>query len=353
MNNNVTVFCDQILKSPRLLLECELEPVQGERFQPTGFPDIGSAVYELPDGRRKILVESAQSMANRFEKVCVKGDGPGIDDDLAGIPYIKVKLKGALKSETSSLVEAHRINSPFIIKAHKSKEPFESVFRAKSGYEEKKPIDWQKVAGALLYYDPSSLVHGVFMANIGDGRLKVPRLLSAFIEAEDVREVSYGGVKNNAYDPKGEIRAKDFDKDVYGNVPYHRTEYTASVIKAYFNIDITQLQGYFAGNDRVKKFFLVFCLLKIRRFLNRGLRLRTSCDFKCKGGLKITMPEKLPAVPDEGELLNALQSMIKECADEGLFASPAVTELECESVKKESKAKPADDGAVNEERESA
>ena len=31
--------------SPRLLMQCDLEPLQGTRFQPTGFPDLGAANY--------------------------------------------------------------------------------------------------------------------------------------------------------------------------------------------------------------------------------------------------------------------------------------------------------------------
>ena len=55
---------------PRLLLEARLKPIQGTRFQPTGFPNLGPATYEGPDGKRMLLVESAQSMANRLEVVC-------------------------------------------------------------------------------------------------------------------------------------------------------------------------------------------------------------------------------------------------------------------------------------------
>ena len=51
----------------RLYFEQALKPAQGDRFQPTGFADLGAAVYELPNGRRKLLIESVQSMANRFE----------------------------------------------------------------------------------------------------------------------------------------------------------------------------------------------------------------------------------------------------------------------------------------------
>jgi CRISPR-associated protein Csb1 len=58
---NFTALKDQ----PRLLLKAALKPIQGTRFQPTGFPDLGAATYDGPDGRKMILVESAQSMANR------------------------------------------------------------------------------------------------------------------------------------------------------------------------------------------------------------------------------------------------------------------------------------------------
>ncbi len=47
--------------APRLLLEAELRPCQGDRFQPTGFADLGAALYKRPDGTDMLLVESAQS----------------------------------------------------------------------------------------------------------------------------------------------------------------------------------------------------------------------------------------------------------------------------------------------------
>jgi len=41
----------------RLLLTVRLRPVQGDRFQPTGFPSLGAATYQTKDGT-KLLVES-------------------------------------------------------------------------------------------------------------------------------------------------------------------------------------------------------------------------------------------------------------------------------------------------------
>ena len=306
---------------PRLLMEVELEPVQGARFQPTGFADLGAAVYERPDGKRMILVETAQSIANRLEQVCLEGGGPRISKELDGLPYILAKLHGDVDTETSSLVEAHRINSPFII----NDKALQSEFKRISGYAKGKPIDWKKIATALLFYDPNSILHGAFMANLEDGRVKMPRALSGFIEAEDIREVASGGVKNNPIDPTGRIRAESMDKDVYSNVPYHRMEYTAGKITAYFNFDLALLDGY-AMDPAAKKLLVSLGLYKIRRFLRTGLRLRTACDLKMKGDIMVKAPEGFK-LPDEKVLLENLKQSIKECTEKKLFASPPVTEI--------------------------
>src|ERR1017187_8662054 len=127
---------EQLNNIPRLLLEQELRPIQGDRFQPTGFADLGAADYRLHDGRRMLLVESAQSVANHLEQTCLDGSGPDIAPELAGLPYVKAKLQGASEAETSSIIEAHRINSPFII----SDSSFQTRFLALSAYEKRKPI---------------------------------------------------------------------------------------------------------------------------------------------------------------------------------------------------------------------
>ncbi len=320
---------------PRLLIEVELQPVQGDRFQPTGFADLGAAIYENPEGMRMILVESAQSMANRLEQTCLDGSGPRISKDLIGVPYVLAKLKGSVDTETSSLVEAHRINSPFII----TDEKFRDQFKGKSEYQKGRPLNWSKIAKTMFFYDPNSLLHGVFMANLEDGRIKVQRALTGFIEAEGVREAASGGVKNNPLDPSGQIRAANHqDKDVYGNVPYHRMEYTANRIVAYFNFDLALLDGY-GLEPAAKQFLIALGLYKIRRLLVRGLRLRTACDLTMKGGINVISPGGF-IIPEEQKLLEALQGSIGECKEKGLFADPPVTELEISVVLKESKEEP-------------
>jgi CRISPR-associated protein Csb1 len=321
---------------PRLLMEIEMDPVQGSRFQPTGFADLGPAVFERPDGKRMILVESAQSIANRLENTCLDGTGPKISKELEGLPYILVRLSGAIDTETSSLIEAHRINSPFII----SNEDFKMRFLAEAKYVKGKPLDWRNIAKTLFKYDPNSLLHGVFMANLEDGRIKMPRALTGFIEAEDVREAASGGVKNNPLDPSGKMRAENYDADVYGNVPYHRMEYTARKITAFFNLDLSLIEGYGLPDEATDLLFSL-ALLKIRKFLKSGLRLRTACDFKVKGELKVIEPTGF-IIPAETTLLSLVQSGIKACEKKGLFNSPPVLEI-MTKVKKVKEKKSAQD----------
>ncbi|MEL6613191.1 MAG: type I-U CRISPR-associated RAMP protein Csb1/Cas7u, partial [Bacteroidota bacterium] len=101
----------------RILADVPLRPLQGARFQPTGFPDLGAATYERPtkDGTvSMLLVESPQSVANRLETVCIDAAGD-LMPPLHGLPYVRVEdAEGKL---TSSLEEAHRLNSPYIEKA--------------------------------------------------------------------------------------------------------------------------------------------------------------------------------------------------------------------------------------------
>jgi len=302
----------------RLLIEAQLRPIQGERFQTTGFADLGAATYQLPDGTRMLLVESAQSMANRFEQALMGPDNKLIPE-LEGLPYVAAKLEGDMDTVTNSLLEAHRLNSPYII----SDKDFKEAFSEKAGYQRYLPLDWRKIAAAVLHYDANALLHGVFMANLEDGRIKMPRALSAFIEARNTREVFTGGVKNNSIDPTGKMRAVDYDKDVYGNVPYQRVEFTAGEITAYFNLDLGQLRG-FGLSDEAVELLIALALYKIAWFLDEGTRLRTACDLAVHEGPTVKEPSGF-VLPERESLLACVQDRIKACKK--LFADPPVTEV--------------------------
>jgi CRISPR-associated protein Csb1 len=316
-----TELVDGLRAAPRLLLEAGLRPIQGERFQPTGFADLGAAQFTTPNGTRMLLVESAQSVANRLERAVLADNGLDLRDELKGIPYVLVELSGQPESiHTSSLVEAHRLNSPFIC----GNEEFRKQFLERSQYRKGQPISWPAAARAVFYHDPCTLLHGVFFANIEDGRLRFPRLLTGFIEADGVMEVASGGVKNNHFDPKGEIQLAEppdkSDKSVYSNVPYSRLEYTAKRIRAYFNLDLAQLRGYQLP-PAAQELLIALSLLKIRLFLEQGLRLRTACDLHVQEELHATAPTGA-SIPDSQSLLQRLPELIRAVrAEQDLVAS--------------------------------
>ena len=68
-------------------------------------------------------------------------------------------------------------------------------------------------------------------------------------------------------------------KQGFGNVPFHRTEFTAGDITAYFNLDLALLRGY-GLPDEAEKLLITLSLFKILRFCDVGLRLRTACDLR-------------------------------------------------------------------------
>ena len=323
----------------RVLLEADLVPMQGQRFQPTGFADLGAAVYTLPDGTRMLLVESAQSMANRLEQTILTPEGT-LMPELEGLSCVTAVLHGKGREDfsTSSLLEAHRLASPFII----ADKTFQQQFCTDAAYDEKSPLDWKRIHAAIFKYDVNSLLHGVFLSIVKGGRIKVPRLISAFIEAENVREAVSGGVKNGLI-PSKDIRRADYDSDVYGNVIYQRTEYTAERIPAYFNLDVSGIRALGLPAQAQE---LLFCLAlyKVRRLLDGGLRLRTACDLRQTGELRLS---GLEALPDAAALLAALQQSIRACAPH--FAQPPVTTLHVEVTEKKGKKKDDADDTSEEE----
>lgn len=301
----------------RLLFEVDLKPAQGTRFQPTGFPDLGAATYQLHDGTEMLLVESAQSMANRLETVCWDEGTDGLVAALHGLPFVRSTLLD--DTQTNSILEAHRLNSPYIVNSTEFKE----VIEPEIGFEKNKPFVRQKLARALLKYDVNALVHGIFLEKVG-GVVRLPRVLSAFIEAKNVTVAPSGGVKFDRVQPSstGDSTAYGSAKDGYGNVPFHRDEY-AGEITAYFNIDLAQIRGYGLGHA-AEELLIALSLYKVQKLLRDGLRLRTACDLVAVSH-RVTRPVDDFELPAIETLENILPSLIEACASS--FASPAITEV--------------------------
>lgn len=316
--------------APRLLLEATLRPVQGTRFQPTGFPDLGAATYRLADTTEMLLVESAQSVANRLESTCWDEAEHRLVAPLRGLPYVEVVRDG--KVITNSLLEAHRLNSAYIEHSDVS-----AAIRRDIDYKKDEPVDRPRFIRTLCKYDPGSLLHGVFLESIA-GVLRLPRALGGFIEARDVRVVSSGGVKNDRVMAEKDEAAGTTAKEGFGNVPFHRDEYTAATLTAYFNLDLDQLRSYRLGPE-LEQCLYALALFKVQRFLARGLRLRTACDLEADE-LRVTRPAGL-SLPPLSVIAETLPGLITTATRAGLFADPPVTRAIFQPPRK-GKAKPAE-----------
>lgn len=292
----------------RLLFAIPLAPLQGQRFQPTGFPGLGAATFQTKDGAC-LLVESAQSMANRLELAVWDEATQDVKADLQGISHVRVLHKGSFLTDT--ILESHRLNSPYLLE--ESSKTFFNTLRAELGVLETGPIDRRKLAEVLLKYDVGSLLHGVFLAkkDLAGGRLRVARALSAFIEADGVRTAPSGGVKNDHIHP-GKVEGDS--KNHFGNIPFARDEFTAETITLYANLDLTQIRGYGLGAE-VERLLILLALYKLRSLVDGDLRLRTACDLRvASAAIEAAAPQGF-TLPTVNDLLPDLKATIAACRD--------------------------------------
>lgn len=287
----------------RTVLKVELRPLVGSRFQPTGFPDLGAAEFDSGDGRA-LLVESAQSMANRLEAATWDDARADQAEALTGLPYVKV-VDGSGAFLSSSRLEAHRLASAYVMSGTIDGVKGEDWMRDRLGLQAGRPLDHRAVARACFALDPVSLVHGVFFARKAwPWQPKIARAVTSFIEAYDVRPAVSGGVKRDVVINEAKDGAT---AEGYGTVPHHRVEYTAGRITAYFAIDHSQVRSY--GLSKAGTALLTALIdYEIGSLLDGGLRLRTACD--------LDVVAVLGERPDTADAAGRVAKLAGECGDE-------------------------------------
>jgi len=290
----------------RLLFKIPLEPLQGSRFQPTGFPSLGAATFQAPEGQ-SLLVESAQSMANRLEMTIWDDAEADVRSELNGLSHVRVTREGDFLTDT--ILESHRLNSPYLLEGRDK--TFFNRLKDDLGVLETGPVDRRQLAEVILRYDVNALLHGLFLAkkDLAGGRLRIARALSAFIEADGVHVAASGGVKNDHINPSGDTKAG------FGNVPFARDEYTAESITLYANLDLAQIRGYGLGAE-VERMLILLALYKLRALTDEGMRLRTACDLRVAADdIRAERPEGW-SLPTLSDLTNDLGGAIAECRDQ-------------------------------------
>jgi CRISPR-associated protein Csb1 len=145
-----------------LLFEIPLRARQGHRFQPTGFPDLGAAEFDTPSGR-SLLVESAQSMANRLEAVCWDDGADELIEPLRGLSHVRVLRDNSYL--TSSVTDSHRLNSPYILES--KDKAFLTTLQKELGALEKGPINRSIFLSTM--WDPWSMAFSSPRSNLQVG----------------------------------------------------------------------------------------------------------------------------------------------------------------------------------------
>ncbi|MCZ2340757.1 MAG: type I-U CRISPR-associated protein Cas7 [Bacteroidales bacterium] len=286
----------------RLLIEAELKVATGGggRFQPTGFPDLGPALFRGADGANWLLVESPQSMANRLERVCwVDGDGETdrvgtYNDACKGIPYV-LATDTDNKPLTASTLEAHRLASPYIWDTQPFQDPEDAskqltlpdYLKKLFSLADNRLVPWKKVAAGLIKVDPACLLHGVWFneASFAGGKVRLTRCLSGYIEARDPSSANFGFQKRDGVSDRTDKEAGQSAAEGYGSVIGPKQHFTSAEVKAYFQIDLERLRSYGLPKEHVQA-LVAWAIYKIRRVLvasRDGVAdLRTECKFEVK-----------------------------------------------------------------------
>lgn len=350
-----------------LVIRAWLETVgELDRFQPSGFPEIGHVIYDAPrkDGSREkvCIVDSPASMANHLETVCTDGPTGGLHSDLTNLPYVRCvtdedgdtsEAKKPSRLVVTSLTEGHRLASDYFldgqfnfqwkkeskittkkgkkekeetIPAHWEGEGFRDKLRAEFGIKEVKkdktyfiwPDTWWKIYETIFKYDPNSLVHGVMFAK---EQIKISRLLTAHLEAFGAARIGRSGVK---FDRLG--------KTTSGQPIFAVDDETANSIVATFIIDLALLRSYGRGEkglgDLQKRVLLDLAVWKARRLLQSPFRFRSGCQLACTG-IAWSDDTDDARVPDQanGKKAKDIKVNVKSSIDACKLSSPSETDV--------------------------
>lgn len=291
--SNANSLLDQMYEKDRVIITAQLSLANGAFLQPTGFPDIGSCIYTDADGKKRCLIESEQSMANRLEAVCMKAPGYWVDE-LNYLPVIEVRANGTLLA--TNLTEPHRIASSYVLESQLNGSDVRSTLETKlelGNGGSTWPLDKRDALEKLIFaLDPGALLHGFQFVQWKFVGLRQTRLLSARLECElaEEPEVQYGMVKFDLIDPGAQAEGTNKGQSIAAK---SRVVPAKNGITATFDIDLLGLKNLSLG-DEEKRFLLALALWKIGAFLSNkpafdarsrqtspSLRLRADCYLTC------------------------------------------------------------------------
>ena len=177
------------------------DPSRAPAFSPRVSPIWVTRSTSLPMGAARLFWWKARSRWQTASKPCAGMKYGTTGSSRSGACRMSASSRGTGNEEeivTTSVQEAHRINSEYIARSLEFKR---DVVEREMQYQKDRPFDIRKqLVPALLRYDVNSLIHGVFLEEIA-GVIRLQRSLSAFVEADGATVAVSGGVKFNRVDP--------------------------------------------------------------------------------------------------------------------------------------------------------
>jgi CRISPR-associated protein Csb1 len=297
----------------RIVIKAQFESLL-PTIQAAGFKDVGAGTFKNPKtGTLSVIVHSPQATANSLEAVSWNPIKNSPIDILKGLPYVEIlDQEGSFRASTYTL--PHRLASGYLLK-HKESKAF-----AKQLQDDFKEIG---EPSTVLKYCPNSLLHGVFFSHLGDGRIKLSRILSASVTAHDCERVALGGashdpiVSSGTHLDLGYFEGSGSNKGSalgIGNLPYYQDAFVAKDITGLFIIDLAQIASL-GLDEKSSKLLSTLAEFKIAKLLAHAWRIRSGCD--------LTLLETPPGLRNLSELETELKALINDCKP--YFAEPTKT----------------------------
>lgn len=365
-----------------LVLSATLVPVANtDRFQPAGFPEIGHVIYKAPRKNGSIehvcIVDSAASMANHLESVCMRGPHDSdLVDDLAGMPYLRCvtgtvdddgKLAGTKREVVvTSLTEGHRIASSYFLvgeylagdglkkpKAAKLRAEAKAlkVSAAKESDDAKKAREKQvkekteeakKIEDEAVFQSKLGREFGLVLADTKKAHPPTAKWWDVFktifrydpnalvhgvlfpqwqIKISRVLTAHLEAFGAGRVDRSG-VKFDRLGKTTSGQPIFAVDDATANEIRATFILDVALVRSFgrkdgtnqLGLSEKQQEFLVALALWKIDRLLGSPFRFRSGCHLQSVS-LK------------SGESEIALDVDIKAAIKNAVFTAPAVTDV--------------------------
>lgn len=297
----------------RLIIKAEFESLL-PTIQAAGFKDVGAGTFKNPkNGTLSVIVHSPQATANSLEAVSWNALQNWPVEALAELPYVEiVDQDGIFRASTYTL--PHRLASGYLLKHKESKD-----------FTKQLQDDFKKLGEpqTVLKYCPNSLLHGVFFSHLGDGRIKLSRILSASVTAHECERVAVGGASHDPVVSSG----KQLDLNYFegsgsnkgsalgiGNLPYYQDAFVAKEIIGTFIIDLAQIKAL-GLDDKPSQLLKTLAEFKVAKLLAHAWRIRSGCDLQI-----LTPPAGLRKLD---EIETKLKELIQDCQPH--FAQPTKT----------------------------